>query len=832
MQKTKWNDNWLFWNSKDAFALVWNIPENARKITLPHDAMIESASHADSPNGGNTGFYDGGSYTYVKFYESKPGDRSRNIMLLFEGIYMNAFVYVNGQLAANRPYGYSGFTVPISAFLKDEGQNEIRVQVRNNACQNSRWYTGSGIYRDVYLLEADNTYITENSFLITTEECDEEEATVHLQASIKNADIAPKDLVVTFEIVNNQGDIVATEQKVISSLANSETTVFSRLSVENPSLWSDESPALYKAEVTVFEAEPGDSGQTLCGEPLDCESEKFGIRKLRLDAKHGLRVNGKSVKLRGACIHHDNGILGAKAFYEAEYRRVAILKNAGFNAIRMSHHPAAPALVKACDELGMYIMDEAFDMWTRAKSDYDYNLYFMDWWERDVEAMVMKDYNHPSVILYSIGNEIPEIGTDEGARLAAKISGLCHRLDPHRYTLASINGVFAAGDAVPQITADVAASVESDDDSINVNDFMTIMDKYMDKIVVHPEITKRLDKACAATDIAGYNYMTARYALDAKEAPNRVMVGSETYPPEIAANWREVTRYPQVIGDFTWTGWDYLGEAGVGIPAYRFGEGGFGAQFPARLAYTGDIDITGFRRPLSYYREIVFGLRKAPYIAVQDPAHYGENLIKTPWVMSDAVSAWTFNGYENKPVVVEVYSSGDEVELFLDEKSIGKKPLTKEDNCRILFETTYQPGTLKAVSYEKGKAIGEYRLTTAAGKVRLTAQTDNFAKADGKTEVKGNDNSGRKLVFVHLILQDDDGNVFTGADREITVDVDDNAVLLGFGSADPKSRENYCGNTITTFNGRALAIIEKNTDEKATLRTSSADGELMTSIDF
>lgn len=812
MKKTKWNDNWLFWNSKDAFALVWSIPENARKITLPHDAMIETETHADSLNGGNTGFYDGGSYTYVKFFESKKGDRSRNIMLLFEGVYMNTFVYVNGQLAANRPYGYSEFTVPISQFFKEEGENEIRVQVRNNACQNSRWYTGSGIYRDVYLLEADNTYIKENSFLITTEECNEEEATVHLKASVRNADIAPKDLVISFGILDRNGELIASDQKVISAKANSEMTVFSRLYVDKPSLWSDENPALYKAEVTVFEAEEENDGQTGCGESLDDEAEIFGIRKLRLDAKHGLRVNGKSVKLRGACIHHDSGILGAKTFYEAEYRRVAILKKAGFNAIRMSHHPTAPALVKACDELGMYIMDEAFDMWTRAKSDYDYNMYFMDWWERDVEAMVMKDYNHPSVILYSIGNEIPEIGTDEGSRLAAKISGLCHKLDPNRYTLASINGVFAAGDAVPKITADVAASVEDGDDSINVNDFMTIMDKYMDKIVVHPEITKRLHKACAATDIAGYNYMTARYSLDAKKAPNRVIVGSETYPPEIAVNWREVTKYPQVIGDFTWTGWDYLGEAGVGIPAYKFGEGGFGAQFPAKLAYTGDIDITGFRRPLSYYREIVFGLRKAPYIAVQDPAHYGEKLIKTPWVMSDTVSGWTFSGYENKPVVVEVYSSGDEVELLLDEKSIGKKKVVEEDNCRTLFETTYQLGTLKAVAYKDGENIGEYELTTAVGDMKLFAEVD------------GNILEDSEIVYVNLSLQDSDGDVFINSDQSITLELEGDAELLGFGSGNPKEQEPYSSNTSNTWNGRALAIVRKIPGKKVVLKAGIDSG--------
>jgi beta-galactosidase len=787
MKKTNWNDNWLFWNSKDSFALVWDIPEIARKVDLPHDAMIEGKAHAESLNGGNTGFFDGGSYTYVKMFESKAGDRKRNIVLRFDGVYMNTFVYVNGQLAANRPYGYSQFYVPISHLLKEEGQNEIRVQVRNAAMANSRWYSGSGIYRDVFMLTSGPVYIKEEGLKVRTENCNSEEATLSLTADICNKEFEAKELDVLFEVFDEKNNKVACEKVFCFVTGNETGHASARLHIDSPSLWSEDTPVLYTVKATLLQND----------NRIDEEETSFGIRTLLLDSSYGLRVNGKSVKLRGACIHHDSGILGAKTYYEVEYRRVKLLKEAGFNAIRMSHHPAAPALLRACDELGMYVMDEGFDMWTRAKSDYDYNLFFTDWWKKDVEAMVMKDYNHPSVIMYSIGNEIPEIGTDQGAHLAAKISGLCHELDSSRYTLASINGVFAAGDSVPQITADVAGEVKETDDSVNVNDFMTIMDKYMDRIVVHPAITSVLKKACAATDIAGYNYMTARYSLDAKNEPNRVMVGSETYPPEIAVNWREVKKYPQVIGDFTWTGWDYLGEAGVGIPAYKWGEGGFGAQFPARLAYCGDIDITGFRRPLSYYREIVFGLRKAPYIAVQDPAHYGENLIKTPWVMSDATSSWNFSGSENKPVIVEVYSAGDEVELFCNDVSLGKKAVEEADNFRTLFETTYQPGTLRAVSYKEGKALGEYKLVTAAGEKELKVQTEYVAE-------KMTD-----YAFVNISIQDKEGNVFTDCDETVSVTVDGEAELLGTGSGNPKSMSAYTENSTDTWNGRAFAIIRK-----------------------
>lgn len=800
MDKKLWNDNWLFWNSKDAFALVWDIPECAKRIQLPHDAMLENEAHEDSLNGGNTGFYDGGSYTYVKMYESKPGDRQRNIMLRFDGVYMNTFVYVNGQLAANRPYGYSQFYVPISHLLKEEGENEIRVQVRNGAMANSRWYSGSGIYRDVYMLTSGTTYISQEGPKVVTEDCDDKYATIKVETKIVNKDFSGKELCFSIKVYDENDNLVNQDTGVVYTRGNEEKTFYSRLSINNPRLWSEDTPALYKISVSLEEN----------GESVDSDEAVFGIRKLSLDAAHGLRVNGKEVKLRGACIHHDNGLLGAKTYYEAEYRRVKILKDSGFNAIRMSHHPASPALLRACDELGVYVMDETFDMWTRAKSDYDYNLFFTDWWKKDVEAMVAKDFNHPSVVLYSIGNEIPEIGTNEGSRLAAEISDLCHELDSSRYTLASINGVFAAGDAVGKITADVAGQVKDQDDSVNVNDFMTIMDKYMDKIVVHPEITKVLKKACAATDIAGYNYMTARYALDAKEEPNRIMVGSETYPPEIAVNWREINKYSQVIGDFTWTGWDYLGEAGVGIPAYNWGEGGFGAHFPAKLAYTGDIDITGYRRPLSYYRQIVFGLRKEPYIAVQNPAHYGENLIKTPWVMSDAISSWTFAGYEEKPVVVEVYAAGDEVELFLNDESLGRKSIEEADNCRVLFETKYTKGTLKAITYKDNQVLGEYVLKTVEAE-KIYASFDTNTPMDSE------------LAYVNIAVGDSNHSVNSDVECKLTVEIEGDAELLGVGSGDPKAQESYLGNSTSTWNGRALAIVRKGKD-KAVLKISGDNG--------
>lgn len=803
MKEILFNKEWKYWIDKNAFALVWNIPENAETVELPHDAMIQKPAHKESFNGGNTGFRDGDVYNYVKIFNAPLEYKNKTVMLKFEGVYMNTFVYVNGQLASKNPYGYTTFYVNLDDYLRYDEDNEIRVVVRNGAMTNSRWYSGGGIYRDVYILVSDLSYIVPEGVQISTVDADEEYASINIKTELKNRKHNPADLKLENIIQDDKGNIVSCDTIPVTLFENEMRIMNQRLTVKNPCLWSYESPALYRCITRLYE-----------GDELKDESiSTFGIRTLSVDAQRGFRVNGKTVKFRGACIHHDSGLLGAATYEEAQYRQIKILKDAGFNAVRMSHQPMAPAMLRACDRLGMYVMDESFDMWTRCKSDYDYGLYFSECWEKDITAMVRSDFNHPSVVMYSIGNEIPEIGTDHGSKLCNDISSKVKELDSTRFTLASINGVFACGDRVGEIVSDVVANLSSKGEADgNINDFMTLMDAHLDKIVVHKAVSERLEKACAYTDIAGYNYMTARYEGDGINYPNRVIVGSETYPPEIARNWELVKKLNHVIGDFTWTGWDYIGEAGVGIPAYNFGEGGFGAGFPCQLAYSGDIDITGFRRPASYYREIVFGLRKNPYIAVQNPARFGQNLIKTPWVISDSISSWTYDSsFEGAPVIVEVYCGGDEVELLCNGTTIGRKKSGKEAGYRVLFETIYKPGKLTAVSYEEGKEIGRMDLETS-GEVK-------------NINIKAEDTENTELIYVKVELCDVEGRVVTYRDKKISLFVDGGADLIGFGSGNPKPLHNYTENVTETFNGRALAVLKRNGEDKEikiTLETEDA----------
>ena len=796
MKQSKWNDNWKFWPDKDAFALVWNIPEIARDVTLPHDAMIETPAHADcAPNGGNTGYREGGNYTYVKHLTLTEEELGQKFILRFDGVYCHALVYVNEQLAGSEPNGYSTFYVNLTPLLR-VGVNEIRVQVKN-AAFNSRWYSGSGIYRDVWLLSSGATYLEPDMVQVTTESAEADCAVLSVKTTVINETLSARTLFLRSTVKNAAGDAAGEERTRFFLMAGQSKTLTQRILVKNPSLWSENSPALYTLESRLCDGET----------ELDAASTRFGIRTLSLDAAHGLRVNGETVKLRGACIHHDSGVIGAATYKDAQTRQIRLLKEAGFNAVRMSHHPAAPALLEACDELGVYVMDEFSDMWTRAKNDLDYALDFETWWETDVALMVRKNFNHPSVVLYSVGNEIPEIGTDFGSEVCAKIAGLMKSLDPTRYTTAGINGVFAAGDQMGRILADLSKDMQASGEiEGNVNDFMTVMDTKMDQIVTHEAISERLEKACASLDVAGYNYMAARYEPDSLRYPNRVMVGSETNPPEIARNWALVEKLPAVIGDFTWTGWDYIGEAGVGIPAYRFGEGGFGAQYPCQLAYCGDIDLTGFRRPLSYYREIVFGLRQEPYIAVQNPYHYGETLIKTPWVMSDADASWDWPGCEGRPVIVEVYAPGDEAELLLNGESLGRQKL---EGCRALFETVYARGTLRAVSYRGGEKLGETLLRSPEGETALALAAEC---------------GGEALVYLTAELRGANGALVTAADELLTASVE-GAELLGFGTGDPKPLHNYNEGRTRSWKGRAQLVLRRRGDSPIRVSVSSESGK-------
>jgi len=442
-------------------------------------------------------------------------------------------------------------------------------------------------------------------------------------------------------------------------------------------------------------------------------------------------------------------------------------------------------------------------MWTQPKSEHDYALRFPDWWEADVEAMVRKDFNHPSVILYSIGNEIPEAGTPTGARVGRAVAERIRSLDATRFITEGISGLLAGG---PALYAELSASLrdggDDTDEETGVNTAMTNLADRLSQLMLAPVIAENSSETASYLDVAGYNYMEVRFGIDAGLFPHRVIVGSETHPAAIDTGWAAVLEHPHVIGDFTWTGWDYLGEVGIGRTVYTRpdqtpGPPSFLGEYPWLTAWCGDIDITGHRRPQSYYREIVFGLRADPYLAVRRPEHHGEAGSGTPWSWSDAVSSWSWSGHEGAPVTVEVYADADEVELVLNGRSAGRRPSGKAHRYKAEFETVYEPGLLEAVAWRAGAEVGRTALRSASGPVRLDARSDRSVIAAHPGD----------LAFVTLNLVDAAGVLDSSARRRIGVAVKGPGVLQALGSANPASEEGFTGTTCTTFDGRALAVI-------------------------
>ena len=758
-------------------------------VTLPHDAMLTAGRDPDGDAA--VAYYRGGAYEYEKRFMVPDEWRGKTVRLRFEGVYRDAAVFVNGAFATHRPYGYSEFHLRLDDVLDHGEENVVRVECRNG--DDSRWYSGAGIYRDVTLFVADQVHVALDGLRVTTPQIEDDLAVVDVAVEIENDTTSRVTVDVRTEIIDSSGNVVAVDVQPLTVEARACAGARPRLQVANPARWSVEEPSLYECSVRILRGD----------DELDVSSTVFGIRSLTVDARHGLRINGEVVKLRGACVHHDNGILGAATIGRADERRVALLKAAGFNAIRSSHQPIGRAMLDACDRLGMLVMDEAFDAWREAKREHDYALHFPTWWERDVDAMVAKDVNHPSVIMYSIGNEIRELGTPAGAMQSRAMAERIRRLDPTRPVTNGVNFMLTVLSEVlesgVQLNAVLGGAGEAE-------------------IVGSDRVTQRTAESLAALDVAGYNYADSRYESDRARFPNRVIVGSETFPRLIDRNWRLVLDNDHVIGDFTWTGWDYLGEVGIGRiefdsdPSHDVG-GGFTAGYPWRYAACGDIDITGYRLPISYYREIVFGLRTDPYIAVRPPSHHGaQRRFSTPWSWSSAVESWTWDGDEDRMVTIEVYADADEVDLLQDGRSLGRQPAGERHRFSARFETTYEPGELTAVAYRSGAEVGRTTLRSALGDVVLRVEVD-------RTDISTED---QELAFVTVSLVDGSGTLHTSADIEIAVEVDGPAVLQGLGSAAPSSEESFLDSRCTTYRGRALAAVRPTGPGDITVIVSAA----------
>ena len=756
MQKICFNKNWKFVKGNIPFN-YWGhfrLNEDSKKtVDLPHDFMIEEKRDPKSLTQRDGGYFPGGVGYYSKKFFAPAEWQDKTVFVEFEGIYKNAEIKLNGNKITRQNYGYTTFNVNLDEYIKYGEENNLEVIADNSAVPNSRWYSGSGIYRYAWMYLGEKTHIDINGVYVKTESVDKDKDKAILAIEIKIENYI-EGLKIENSITNTSTDI--NESYSWDCISDNDAMP---IAVENPKLWDIDSPNLYKLTTKLYKDDA----------IIDTVDTIFGIRTFSIDSKNGFVLNGKPLKLKGGCVHHDNGILGAASYVRSEERKIELLKKSGFNAVRTAHNPPAPAFLDACDRLGIIVMDEIFDQWRISKTQYDYHMNFDSDWEHDITSMVLRDRNHPSVILWSIGNEIAEQCGSSGAPETSKMLAEAIRKYDDR----------PVGMALMGYDHNNPANIEG------------------------------IDKVVAPLDFVGYNYIHGDYEPHMTKYPERVIIGTETVPKDIYQSWGLTVKCPNVIGDFVWTSIDYLGEAGIGRAYYsdeRPEVEWHLYDYPWNQAYCGDIDVCGFKRPQSYYRDILWGVYDKPKMFVRRPTKYKHESEKiTYWGWNDGIEGWDFNIAEDTQVVVDVYSPAQSVELFLNGDSVGKNDLNE---LKASFTVPYKKGELKAVDSNNNSVV--LSTSKAPAKIKLTADREKICQ-------------NGDLSYVTVEITDCDGKTVTNAINTVSFSVEGEGKLLAVGSANPKTEEMYVGNTHSAYDGKLMAVV-KSTGQGTIKLTAISDG--------
>lgn len=723
---------------------------NWRQLDLPHDWSIEGKMEKANPMGGAGGYFPAGEGWYRKTFDAPAAWQGKCITLCFDGVYMNAEVFLNGQSLGMHPYGYTAFNMDLTGKLQIGKSNILAVKVDNSKQVNCRWYSGSGIYRHVALTVTEPVHLKQWNTFITTPEVSTEKATVNVRTVLKNE--TDKEQVVVLRTILK--GIQANLEAILP--ANGEKEVTQLLSLSKPNLWSPENPFLYPVQVQIRQ------GKAV----IDEETFQIGVRSLKYSAEKGFELNGKTIKINGGCVHHDNGCLGAAAYDRAEERRVELLKAGGFNTVRTSHNPPSVAFLDACDRLGMMVIDESFDGWRTAKNPFDYAVILSEWWQRDLESMVLRDRNHPSIIMWSIGNEIYE-RTDPSALETTKLFAGCIRnMDPTR-PITSAMTTWSQGWEV-------------------------------------------FDPMMTAHDVCGYNYQLHRAPADHQRVPSRIILQTESYPKEAFLNWDAVQKQDYVIGDVVWTALDYLGESAIGRNVYPGDQKGEHYErdfFPWHGAYCGDIDLLGWRKPISHYRNLLWNGTEKLYMAVREPVPGNGKISETLWSVYPTWESWTWPGFEHKDVQVEVYSKYPSVRLYLNDKLIGEMQTARAQEFKATFTLPYQAGTLKAVGVSNSNEMESQSLKTAGNANRIQLKAD-------RTKLKAN---GQDLSFVIVELVDQNGILQPNADAALQFSVEGPGVIAGVDNGQLNNTESYNDHTRKAWHGRAMVVV-KSTHEAGVIK--------------
>lgn len=695
---------------------------------------------------GAGGFFASGTGWYRKQFTVPLSWQKKCISIYFEGVYMNSEVFVNGYSLGVYPYGYSSFAYQLNKYLIYGKKNTIAVKVDNSQQINCRWYSGSGIYRHVWLFVSEPIHIPQWGVSIVTRHADENLAQMTLKTTIKNETNTDQKIILKAKIISAKNQKISNETSELIISQNSEKEITQNFSLKNPVLWSLENPQLYTATLEVVQQ----------GKIIHLKTEEFGIRTIAYSSEKGFLLNGKSIKLNGGCVHHDHGCLGAASYNAAEERKVRLLKSAGFNAVRTSHNPPSEAFLNYCDKMGLLVIDESFDGWRTEKNKHDYAHIFDNWWKQDVSAMVLRDRNHPSVIMWSVGNEIIERTKPEAIETARKLIQFIHKIDSTR----------------PVTSA----------------------------MTTWGEGWQVFDSLMAQHDICGYNYQLHEAEKDHSRVPSRVILQTESYPRDAFKNWNAVQNQNYVIGDFVWTAIDYLGESGIGrwfYPNEPKGEHWESELFPWHGAYCGDIDITGRRKPISHYRNMLWNKNEKLYAAVREPNPENGKITETMWAVYPSWESWSWEGHDGKPLDVEIYSKYQKVKLYLNNQLIAEKETNFGTEFKTIIPVNYTLGELKIMGIDaNGKSENIILKTASEPKIIKLTSNKNTLKANGQD-----------LAFITIDLMDKTGILNPNADNLLHFEVEGEATIVASTNANMKDTRGFTSNECKAWKGRAMVVI-------------------------
>ncbi len=758
------DEGWRFSKTDNDTALRVEADDSHwRSVTLPHDWSIEDLPQGRgvigpfstaSPGGTSTGFTVGGVGVYRKEFTLPAEDAGKQVSIYFDGVYMESDVWINGHHLGFHPNGYTAFHYELTPYLHANGKPNTVVVRSKNIGENSRWYSGSGIYRHVWLRVTDPVHIPVWGIFVTTPKVSQSLAQVEAAVTVNNQRDADCQVVLRMNVIDSVGTVYATQSKTVRVQALGATTVTGQLEVQHPRLWSIETPSLYLLETIVEED----------GKTVDMERTTFGIRSIAFSPSSGFQLNGKSVVMRGACLHHDNGILGAAAYDRAEQRKLELLKKNGFNAVRSSHNIPSQQFLDACDRLGLLVIDEAFDMWEVPKKPDDYHRYFAAYAVADIQRMVLRDRNHPSVVVWSYGNEIFERADTAGITIGKRLIEAIKELDNTRPVTQAMCTFWEHKHPANRPWEDTAP-------------------------------------AFALMDVHAYNYNWRVYENDHLQFPERIIIGTESFANEAFQNDSIANALPYVIGDFVWTGMDYLGEAGIGQATLDSVQ----MTYPWYNGFSGDLDLIGNKKPQSYYRDVVWG-RSVLEMAVEVPAPEGREWVISKWGWRNERQSWNWGGHENQLLDVYVYSPAERVELLLNGERISDQP-RREANSRHVFHfrVPYKPGELTAITYSGGKEVKRKSLVTTGGCAGIKLVTD-------RKRISPNPND---LAFIEVQLIDEHGRLVMDDDREVRIEVAGAGELLAVGNANPTEMKSFQHEKCMTYQGRSMLVI----------RPTSVEGE-------